>query len=287
MSGSKVPGSLHLFEEGKVAFEFEPSGKSKVLIFVGGLTDGLLTVPYLQGLAKALAPLGFSLIQIQISSSFIGFGTGSLKRDDEEIDSLVDYLKKDNRETLLLMGHSTGSQNTIHYLLNHPAKISGGIMQAAVSDREYGNAVIPQPLLSELNAEAQALVNAGKQDQLLSMRHTEKMFGTPITAYRWCSLLLPGGDDDYFSSDLSDETLDNTFGHIQEPFLVALSEKDTFFPEGAKPLYLLERWKAHTDPKIWSKSSGIIQGASHAVPEEESQKELFEKIASFIHEIGF
>lgn len=287
MSSTKVPGTLHLFKEKRVAFEFDPIGKSKALIFVGGLTDGLLTVPYLQGLAKALDPLGYSLVQIQITSSYIGFGTGSLKRDDEEIDSLVDYLKKDGREMVLLMGHSTGSQNTIHYLLHHPGKISGGILQAAVSDREFGSTVIPQPLLSKLNAEAKALVDAGKPEELLSSKHAECMLDTPITAYRWCSLLLPDGDDDFFSSDLSDEKLEITFGCIKDPFLIALSEKDECYPNNGKPLELLQRWQCFVDKKLWSKNSGLIKGATHAVPEEDSQKELFKMVTGFIKENGF
>lgn len=286
MSGKKVPGVLHLYSKSRVAFEFEPVGKSKVLIFVGGLTDGLLTVPYVQGLAKTLEPLGFSVVQIQFSSSYLGFGTGSLKRDDSEIDQLVDYLRSDGRETILLMGHSTGSQNTLHYLTNHPGKIEGGVLQAAVSDREFICSQFPETSLQKLNEEALALVKAGKGDELVSEEHRKVIFGTPITAYRWCSLVLPGGDDDFFSSDISDDVLKTTFGVVQEPFLVALSEKDEFTPENVDREKLLGRWEAASDPKRWSKNSGLIRGASHNVAQAESQKHLYKMVAAFIQEFS-
>jgi hypothetical protein len=40
-------------------------------------------------------------------------------------------------QTIILMGHSTGSQNVIHYLSSPLPPVQGGIMQAPCSDRQY------------------------------------------------------------------------------------------------------------------------------------------------------
>lgn len=282
--GLGCEGTLHQYMERQVAFEFAPVGKKKVLIFVGGLGDGLLTVPYVEGLSKKLEPLGFSVIQIQFSSSYHGFGTGSLDRDVAEIDQLVDYLKKNGRSTIVLMGHSTGSQDTMHYLLKHQEKIQGGIMQAPVSDRQSSEKDSGDPTFKALNAEAKALLDAGKTDELLSHKHAEWFFDTPMSVYRWCSLILPGGDDDYFSSDLPDANLESSFGKLRKPFLVAYSEKDEFVPEFVNKLELLERWKSFTEASFWSSQTGLIRGASHNVAQPDSQEYLFEMIAAFISE---
>ncbi|GME74923.1 unnamed protein product [Ambrosiozyma monospora] len=93
MSVEAVPGRLFQYSPGLSAFEFGNLNSSKVLLFVGGLGDDLLTVPYVQLLSKEINKIGWSLIQIQISSSRIGWGTGSLQRDSEEIGKAVKFFK--------------------------------------------------------------------------------------------------------------------------------------------------------------------------------------------------
>lgn len=51
-------------------------------------------------------------------SSYMGFGTGSLHRDFEDLCAAVTYLKSIGKQQVVLMGHSTGSQNSIHYVLS-------------------------------------------------------------------------------------------------------------------------------------------------------------------------
>jgi pimeloyl-ACP methyl ester carboxylesterase len=51
-------------------------------------------------------------------SSYMGFGTGSLRRDFEDISACISYLLKNGKHLVVLMGHSTGSQNSVHYVLN-------------------------------------------------------------------------------------------------------------------------------------------------------------------------
>lgn len=281
------PGILHHYSPRKVAFEFTPTPRKKVLIFVGGMGDGLLTVPYIPVLVDKLATLNWSLVQIQLDSSFKGWGTSSLADDIEGIRSLVDYLKSEqggSREKIVLMGHSTGSQDTIHYLLNHGDTIDAGIMQGSVSDRESFALEIDPQAQERLNSEAQQLLSGGRGDELLPAEFARRADKTPITAYRWCSIMVPGGDDDYFSSDLAEETISSTFGKLNKPFLVAYSEADEFVPQSVDKHALLGKWENHSNPKCWSKNSGLIPGASHNVKQKEPQEYLCNMVSEFIKE---
>lgn len=280
-------GLVHQYSNPQVAFEFEPSGSKKVIIVIGGLTDGLLTVNFAPSLAEAVKELGYSVVHIQMSSSYKGWGITSLDSDVKEIKQLINYLKSPkggNRERIIILGRSTGSQDVIRYLLRHPETVDAGIMDAAVSDRQGLSPKVDPSLLEQLNAEAKRLVDEGKQKQVLGPLFAKFMFNTPITAYRWCSLMLPGGDDDYFSTDLTDDTLKETFGRIQKPFLVLENENDEFVPKTIDKSALIERWKSVSNPAYWSKNSGLLQGASHLVSEPEGQQNLNKLVISFIKE---
>ena len=79
-------------------------------------------------------------------------------------------------------------------------------MLLQVSDREALAYVYSgTPALIE---QAQAMVAEGKGEDILTRRwDSGGASGTPITARRYLSFTVPGGDDDMFSSDLTDEEL--------------------------------------------------------------------------------
>lgn len=96
-------------------------------------------------------------------------------------------------ETVVIMGHSTGSQDVIHYLSHNPtsrARVDGGIMQAPASDREYF-AEGDDPGVNAWNKNlvvAAQMMQEGKGDQVMDPKACEAM-GLRITAYRLWSLL--------------------------------------------------------------------------------------------------
>ncbi|SCU95979.1 LAMI_0F04676g1_1 [Lachancea mirantina] len=280
-------GVLHEYTRSKVAFEFASLGHEKVVVFIGGLTDGLLTVPYIPVLAERLGQIGWSFVQIQFTSSFKGFGVSSLNQDITDIRALVEYLRSERggaRSKIVIFGHSTGSQDVMHYLLNCGDTVDAGIMQAPVSDREaFGSFMDPQ-VADRLNARAKSLVLKGQGFEILPREYAQYMMETPISAYRWCSLMLPEGDDDYFSSDLKADRLSSTFGKIKKPFLVAYGEKDEFAPEFVDKSRLIESWREHSDTKFWSQNSGIVKGASHRVDLDASREHLLEMVTAFLKE---
>ncbi|CAI7619416.1 unnamed protein product [Penicillium glandicola] len=294
--GSSHGGVLHEYAPKLVAFEFTPPtegiNKTNSLIFVGGLTDGLCTVPYVSKLAKALENTEWSLFSVLLSSSYSGWGVGSLDRDVEELGQCVRFIRdlKASRQPgaltkaakIAIMGHSTGSQDVLHYLyspnpvphkefefgLQHLVRpdLDGAILQAPASDREGLQAIIEsssQP--DELRKVYDQLVGSAKEqtytadksDAILPMNLTAKLSyppDTPLSARRFLSLVSPESpenpsEDDLFSSDLSDKRLQETFGVvgtqdiINSKLLFLYSGEDEYCPHWVDKEKLLQRWQ--------------------------------------------
>ena len=93
----------------------------------------------------------------------------------------------------------------------------------------------------------------------------------------------PGsGDDDYFSSDLPDETVAAIWGRVKQPILIVPSEKDEFVPPSIDVEKLIARWKSFSDSGIVSEFSGLIPGANHRVDPPESQAWLADRVVKFL-----
>ena len=292
---STAHGIIHIYADRRIAFEFTPSGNKNVLVFVGGLMDGLLTVPYLVPLAEELGKIGYSLIQIQISSSHTGWGVGSLSRDSDEIAMLINYLKSEkggSRVKVGLMGHSTGCQNTTHYFTRQPREdpakfstIDFGILQAPVSDRISGSESLPSEDFTESVKLAEKLIAAGEETELMPSKYTKYFFNVPITAYRWNSLMGVRGDDDFFSDDLDESDFETTFGKFDKPFLVLYSGADEYVPARVDKGSLMSKW-AKAAGNYWSPHSKIVNGATHNIgpgSSETAEKEALDSIIAFIN----
>jgi pimeloyl-ACP methyl ester carboxylesterase len=198
--GSFLPASEHNLPE-------------KKCILLGGLSDGLIPVPYAEALEQACAERGWSLVQPLISSSFLGFGHGSLERDTNELESLIDCLRKERHaKHVAIVGHSTGCQNAIHFMrhaknqeLRDMVKMIA--LQAPVSDREQA---ATQDGYDEIIKIARQLKDEGKEEEMMP----RSAFWAPITVSRFLSLQDKGGPDDMFSSDYTDDELYKRLGHI-------------------------------------------------------------------------
>jgi pimeloyl-ACP methyl ester carboxylesterase len=184
-------------------------------VLLGGLSDGLMPVPYTSPLNDAcLRSDGWSLVQPVLSSSYLGFGHGSLARDTREIDELLSYLIcHRGAEAFCIVGHSTGCQNAVHYLAHGHAslvdRVELVVLQAPVSDREH--AAHDNPVQYQTNLElAQQMVQEGKAHEMMP----RSAFWAPITAQRFVDLHDRGGADDYFSSDYTKEELEERLSHV-------------------------------------------------------------------------
>lgn len=77
-----------------------------------------MATPYIHKLSSELCNIDWSLCQLHMRSSYMGFGTGGMRRDFDDISAAITYLLSAGKRRIVLMGHSTGSQNTIYYVLN-------------------------------------------------------------------------------------------------------------------------------------------------------------------------
>lgn len=291
---------IHKYHDRLTAIEHSKAASSpkNFLVFIGGLTDGFQTVPYVNPLAKALNEKYLSewaVVEALISSSYDGFGVGSLKRDVRELGQLVKFLRtergtKDSK--VVLMGHSTGCQDTMEYLSKYNYEddfdeihtINGGILQAPASDTEAFEQEDTDGQVKKLSQQAEALIKEGKGKELMPYNAVQPLFDLPINAYRYHSLTARRTDDDYFSSYLTDDDYKNTFGKVSKPLLLFVGENDEYVPLHIDKQKLVDSWKKNTDPRFWSHFNGILKNANHKVDDAGAQKTLTETVVKFIGE---
>lgn len=259
-----LPGILHHYTENLVTFEYTSNTirKPHSLLFIGGLGDGIASTSYMADLVHALQPTQWSLFTLNLTSSYQAWGLGHLDRDTNEIAQCVQYIKdykttKFGNNRIVVMGHSTGSQDVLHYLyrpnphtstpafdsgihhVKRPA-LDGAIMQAPVSDREGILSVLEEGIGGKSPSEVRAAYEKMKAmameaahrdpsiDTLLPLSLTAQIgypANIPISCRRLMSLISPDSpqspqEDDLFSSDLSDEQLRKTFGMIKQQALL-------------------------------------------------------------------
>ncbi|KAF8847713.1 DUF1749-domain-containing protein [Acephala macrosclerotiorum] len=276
-------GFVHNYTPRLTAFEHTPHSvygtSQNVILFIGGLFDGLQTVPYVSKISDALSPT-WTLAQVHLSSSYTGWGTASLRQDVKELSKCVSYFRGIKSGKIVLMGHSTGCQDVMEYLTG-PGKetrppIDAGIIQAPVSDREATlMSTSPEDYKSSCEA-AKKMVDADEGNEILSSKLTN--MPCPISAYRWLSLLSPNhdGDDDYFSSDLTDEQLTKTFGSLPAgvPLCILYSGSDEHVPQSIDKAALVRRWieiakkgKGVVDEGY----SGVVKGATHNLAKDKEE----------------
>jgi hypothetical protein len=241
-----------------------------------------------------------------------------LEQDVIEIAECVQYIQARKQGKVAIMGHSTGSQDVLHYLYSsveddgegssRPA-VDGAILQAAVSDREAMQATIEdderlQEMYTQLVNVARHTASAEDDDNnLLPLSMTRALgYGdTLVSARRFLSLVSPDSparpaEDDLFSSDLGENTLKQTFGavgssdRLRGTLLVLLSGEDDAYPESVDPVALLEKWQRASNHghqnMVWNQEfSGVIAHASHDLGEDDQEpprKELTKRITGYL-----
>lgn len=293
-------GQLHRYSKRLIAFEHSGPDKQpskNIVLWVGGLGDGIHTVSYPSVISQNL-PADWSLAQVQLLSSLNGWGTGSLQRDAKEIAQCVDYFRtvKGNESKIVVMGHSTGCQDVMEYVTGpgreRRPRIDGAILQAPVSDREGLPDIMSDEARKKILQIADEYIKDGRANDPLPASISGSYLGRlPISAYRWSSLLSVGGDDDYFSSDLSHERLRDTFGafprHIQ--LLILFSGADEHVPKTVDVQNLVGRWSqaVQSSNGILSSFSGVVPGAHHNLEEDDDDvvQDLVRRVAGFVTEV--
>ncbi|OAA38594.1 Esterase/lipase superfamily protein [Metarhizium rileyi] len=270
---------------GACAYEVGYPKSRNALVFIGGLGDGPHTVPYIRTVAKHLETTGreldYSVFELRLRSSFIGFGTSSLSNDVDDIAALVKYLRGLGREKIVLFGHSTGCQDCMeysNYVKHSNPPVDGFIMQGPVSDREALECSFPR--YKESIELADTWISAGRAGDCLPGDKVPKALAAPVSAYRFKSLAAKGGDDDYFSSDLDDVTVANFWSRFNKPVMVLHSDEDEFVPKHVDQAVQNQRYQK-VSPLV-SSLSGLIPNAGHTVEEEASREWLGKRVVEFL-----
>ena len=274
------------------AFESTPTQPNKCIL-IGGLSDGLIPTPYTNDLQQVCNELGWSLVQPLTSSSGLGFGHGSLKRDTEEISLLMQYLIcHHDASKFVVVGHSTGCQNAIHLTKYGESelleKLKGIVLQAPVSDRE--GAMVDNPEQYHRNIQhAKTLQEQGKEDEMMP----RSTFWAPISAYRFLSLQEKGGDDDFFSSDYTDEEMAVRLKHVGQcgqffglKALVAFSKEDEYVPSHVDKDLLLSRLCAAMNTECTTSDNDdngadlvasplMLENSNHNLSNDEDERSVF------------
>ncbi|KAI9255349.1 hypothetical protein EDC94DRAFT_661970 [Helicostylum pulchrum] len=277
----KFSGELFTYDDKNrlTAFETGPIQTGKTVVFIGGLGDGFNAVPYLEPLVKILSSNNWSLTQVQLSSSFNGYGTTNLQTDSEELDTLVTYLKQErNKSKIVFLGHSTGSQDCYWHNKNGKTNqsISGYILQAPVSDREHFEQSLPK-LQQYLDLSSQ-LRNEGKGDSLLP----RDAFWDPISADRFFSLCSKGGDDDIFSTDLTDGEISKLYQGVNRPICWIYSDQDEYYSSKQDKTTVMNRFKSLC-PAI--KITAIVPFGDHCIERQDSQEYFCSIVDDFLKTI--
>ena len=223
---------FHYCEENRNLLAFVSVSKDQTvcrnaLVLVPGLGDGFMTLRYTEHLSSELVKIGYSLVQVNLSSSFQQYGFNSLKSDGAELAKLVKKMKQLYKfERICMLGHSTGTQGVMFLVRREDTanSLDAIILQGAVSDRDF---LATETQTPQMLKEAQALKEEGKEDAFLS----EKLFGAPLTAYRFLSLAGRLTDDDMFSVDLTEEELEPILSPVRIPILLCFSEHDEYVPD--------------------------------------------------------
>ena len=306
-----MEGTLFRYGPGPANVAFKSGSQPKHMIFVGGLTDGLLATGYVPPLSRLLHERSsFSLVQTLLTSSHQGWGLASLDQDAEELSQLAKCLRKEHSsQGVIVAGHSTGCQDAVRYAQRHKldadaAPLLGVVLQAPVSDREW---LATQPGTAAGLVAAEALRARGQAEEVAF--RASAMDGAAVCARRWHALAAKGGDDDMFSSDLSDlelqvgpprthsntpaalafalpcaHTLPFLLHHVQAklgalhgvPTLLLLSSRDEYAPPGVNYLELGSRMARAIGPTA---RLAVIEGGTHSL--RESAEAAAELIATF------
>tara|TARA_R110002003_G_scaffold171_8_gene13942 strand:+ start:35168 stop:36121 length:954 start_codon:yes stop_codon:yes gene_type:complete len=303
------PGTLHKYNKKLVAFEHAPSTPSTsqepphTLLWIGGLGDGLLTVQYPSTIASSLPPT-WVLAEVVLRSSYNGWATGRLSRDARELGECVQYFRALRAGAkVVLMGHSTGCQDIMEYLVGPDAKsrppVDGAILQGGVSDREAWEDMLKtgeeKAAFREIVERAKKMCEEGDERGIVNVKGNmvAEVLGAPMSAYRTYSLLARGGDDDYFSSDLGDEHFTTTFGRMPATTTVAflLGDEDPYVPASIDKAALLERWTRiirEGGGVVDSQNGGVVPGAHHNLngDPEEVVADLVKRVVGFVEGLG-
>ena len=130
-----MKGKIYMFNSNYNIVAFTNDIESEyVLIYIGGLSDTLLSTPFTSELSDFCTQDKIQLIIPQLRT-MPNYRTFSISCDVEDVHKIVEA---NHGKKIILLGHSTGCQVSMLYLKTHgSSNLNQVILQAPVSDVEY------------------------------------------------------------------------------------------------------------------------------------------------------
>lgn len=167
------------------------------------------------------------------------------------------------------------------------------ILQAPVSDREYAVDTTPTGDLEKTVAAAKEQSKAGGGAfplpwQALDIINEDQQYKDPISADRWLSLVTKGGKEDFFSSDLEANALEDIFAGLRnskKPLLFLMSGRDECIPKHVDLSSLTDRFVKAASSESANVRGEILPSAGHSVEDEQGRKDLIRCVMDFVKSI--
>lgn len=178
-----------------------------------------------------------------------------------------------------------GCQDCLEYTdhgKHKSATVDGYILLSPVSDRQTAGILMSPEELGKSNQHAQEMIVEGKKDDAMPNALLPFIFTSPITAYRWNSLAAKGGDDDYFSVDLDEATINAKFGRVDKSILFLPGEEDELVLPSVDKKDLLGRWVRACPQGTVSALSGLVPEADHEISKPQAQERVCDSVLRFL-----
>lgn len=232
------------------------ANSSTIVINVHGTASNFYDEDYMGDMAEEFVKQGVSFLSTNnrgagVMGASVPGAVGEVFEDCvKDIDAWIAFAKSKGYRTIILQGHSLGAEKAVFYAAHHRIH---GLVLLAPSD-SFGNQqrLLPARVLEKLEAEADALLEQGKGDELLTAHPLPHAGFLPKTAASYASVFgrraaqaLP-----FHAGKLP------LYHKLRIPILAVIGTKDIFTAISVQAAARLLRQNHHAEVRL-------IKGANH------------------------
>jgi alpha-beta hydrolase superfamily lysophospholipase len=252
---------------------FGPEKVKRVLVFVHGLTsnvfahhDYLLPLVNKETAVVFFNNRGHDLIarfkkidrrrKKGYESKVIGMAHEVFTDCVDDLDGVVNFVRKKGVKEVYLVGHSTGCQKSIYFLSRRGKQklVKGVVLIAPMSDWAAAVKMTKAEDLERAEKWARKMVKEGKKDELLP----KEVWPWINDAQRYLSLNTPESKEEIFTYG-QEEKIPTTMHKVKSPTLVILAEKDEYRD---RPMTKIAKWFEENSRSKDLKVE-VVEGALH------------------------
>lgn len=201
----------------------------RCVVWIGGQSESFFTFSYFQRLVRVLDGQ-WAFVQVELSSSRIGFGAQDHVHDAEDVDRLISILVKEHcMQEIALFGTSTGSQLIFELLENsrNSEFITRVILHGVVCDPD-SPLFTPEGIAAREEHIAKLIAEGRHEDSRAVGDH----YDIPVTPARLFGGGFPTLQEAVWSPAIRGdvETLQRSLGVVKVPLLLMLAHHAQYKP---------------------------------------------------------